>query len=87
MTETVRCWLVERDYEHESMVTLVYATTDGQRHVTQQRSTALLMKKPVTAAIDVDPERLEAVSDGTDRERYATEATRLAERHDPDDQV
>lgn len=86
MSETVQCWLVEREYEHESMVTLVYATIDGKRHVTQQRSTALLMKKPVTAGIEVDTDRLEAVAE-TDRERYATEAERVAERHDPDDQL
>lgn len=87
MTETVRCWLVERDYEHESMVTLVYATVDGERHVTQQRSTSLLMKKPVTAGIDVEPERLEAVPDDGSRERYAAEAARVAEQHDPDDRI
>lgn len=87
MTETVRCWLVERDYEHESMVTLVYATEDGRRYVTQQRSTALLRKKPVTAGIDVESERLEAVPDEETRERYAAEARRVAERNDPDDRV
>ena len=86
MSETVQCWLVEREYEHESMVTLVYATVDGQRHVTQQRSTALLMKKPVTAGIDVEPERLEVV-DESDQERYAAEAERVAQRHNPDDKL
>lgn len=87
MSETVRCWLVEREYEHESMVTLVYATRDGERYVTQQRSTALLRKKPVTAAIDADPERLEAVPDEATRERYAAEAARVADANDPDDRL
>lgn len=87
MTETVRVWLVDRDYEHESMVKLVYATADGRRHVTQQRSTALLRKKPVTAGLDVDPDRLETVPDAETRERYAAEADRVADQHDPEERI
>ncbi|WP_181684916.1 hypothetical protein [Halorhabdus salina] len=86
MTEEVRCWLVERDFYDEDLVTLVYATPDGHRHVTQQRSTALLMKEAVTAAIDVDPDRLSAVAED-ERERYAREAERMAGSHDPDEVV
>lgn len=86
MTETVQCWLVERDYFDEDLVTLVYATPDGERHVTQQLSTTLLMKKPPTAAKDIEPDRLEAV-DPDDRERYQREAERMAERHDPGERV
>jgi len=86
--ETVRCWLVERSsFGDERMVTLVYATPDGERHLTKQLSTNLLMRKRVTAATDVEPDRLVPVSDEDDRERYATEATRMAETHDPDDEV
>ncbi|MBV0925420.1 hypothetical protein KTS45_14530 [Halomicroarcula limicola] len=85
--ETVRCWLVERSsFGDERMVTLVYATPEGDRHVTKQLSTNLLMKKRVTAAIDVEPDRLEPVAD-EDRERYATEARRMADNHDPDSEV
>jgi hypothetical protein len=87
MTDTVRCWLVERDYYDEDLVTLVYATPDGTRHVTQQLSTALLAKKPPTAAKDIEPERLEPVDDGETRSRYATEADRMADRHEPDERV
>lgn len=87
MTDTVRCWLVARDYFDEDLITLVYATPDGQRHVTQQLSSALLAKKPPTAAKDVDVDRLEPVSDPEERERYAAEAERMAARHDPNDRV
>ena len=82
----VQCWLVERDFYDEDLVTLVYATPDGSQHVTQQRSTALLMKESVTAAIEVEPDRLEAV-DPDEQERYAREADRMIERYDPDDPV
>lgn len=84
--DEVRCWLVERDFYDEDLVTLVYATPDGRHHLTQQKSSALLMKGRVTAAIGVEPERLEPVPED-DRERYAREADRMAERHDPNDEV
>jgi len=87
MSETVRCWLVERDYYDENLVTLVYATPGGNRHLTQQKSTALLSKRPPTAALDVDPDRLEPVPDPEARERYATEADRVADTHDPEDPI
>jgi len=85
--ETVRCWLVDRQSRDENLVTLVYATTDGERHLRKQLSFQLLMRKPVTAAVDVDPERLESVTDPDDRERYATQASTMAAEHDPDDEV
>jgi len=88
MTDTVRCWLVERSsFGDERMVTLVYATPDGTRHLTKQLSPTLLRRKRVTAAVDVDPERLEPVTGADERERYAAEAERMAERHDPDTEV
>ena len=86
--ETVRCWLVERSsYGDERMVTLVYAPPAGDRHLTKQLSTNLLMRKRVTAAVDVEPDRLAPVGDDETRERYAAEATRMAESHDPDEEV
>jgi len=86
--ETVQCWLVERSsFGDERMVTLVYATTDGERQLTKQLSTNLLMRTAVTAAKKVESERLESVDDSETRERYAAEATRMAETHDPDEEV
>ncbi|AWB27035.1 hypothetical protein [Halococcoides cellulosivorans] len=86
MSEAVRCWLVERDYYDEDLITLVYATLDGRRQLTQQKSATLLRQQSITAAKSVDSDRLEPVSDG-DRDRYASEAERMADRHDPDDEV
>ncbi len=88
MTETVRCWLVERaSFGDERMVTLVYATPDGQRQLTKQLSTNLLMRTTVTAGKDVEPDRLAPVEDDETRERYAAEATRMADTHAPDEEV
>lgn len=86
MGDTVRCWLVERSYGARDIVTLVYATPDGERAVFQQRSTRMLFDSTVTAGQAVDVDRLEVV-DEEDRQRYADEAERMAERHDPDDEV
>jgi hypothetical protein len=83
----VECWLVERDVYDEDLVTLVYATPDGERAVTLQWSANLVVQKDLTAARDVDETDLEPVGDSGRRERYATEVERMRERHDPDDPV
>lgn len=86
MSET-RCWLVEREYGTKGLVTLVYATPDGERHKTSQRSLAMLRNKTVTAAVDVPEADLEPVRDEATRERYVREADRMIEQNDPDDAV
>lgn len=86
--EAVQVWLVERSYgADEDLVTLVYATPDGDRHVTHQFSQVLLRKKEITAAETVPDDRLEPVRDPETRDRYAAAASSLAADHDPDDPV
>lgn len=88
MTESQRVWLVERSYGNdEDLVTLVFATTDGEKHRKKQLSHNMLYGKTITAAREEDPTDLDDVKDPETRERYATEATRMAEKHDPDDEV
>ena len=87
MDDTERVWLVEREYSDKGLVTLVYATPDGERAVTKQRSAQMLTRTDVTAAEDVESASLDAVEDEDLRERYAMEASRMAEGHDPDDAV
>ncbi|MWG34311.1 hypothetical protein [Halomarina oriensis] len=84
-TGTVRVWLVERDYDDRNLVTLVYATPDGERYQRHERSAHLLSSQGVTAATDADPADLESVDDEERRERYAEEVDRVRERHDPGD--
>lgn len=86
--EDVRVWLVERSYGNdEDLVTLVYATADGEHHLQKQLSHALLRRKEITAAEMVAAEKLEPVKDADERERFATEASRMADMHAPDDEV
>ncbi|MFC6960646.1 hypothetical protein [Halocatena marina] len=86
MDNEVRLWMVERTYDTRNLITLIYATTDGERYYQKELSSSLLSRTTVTAAIEVADEDLEPTSDDT-RQRYAEEATRMAEKHAPDDEV
>ncbi len=85
MPDTERLWLVEREYDDESLVELVYATPDGSGCVVKHLSVQLLRSKEITAAIDADPDRVDPVGDEATRERYASEVERVSEHNDPDD--
>lgn len=90
--ETERVWMVERTFSADSphILVVIYATPDGSRYLQKERAFNRFgagSQPEVTAAITVDPERLEPVDDPDDRDRYAAEAARMADRHDPDDPV
>ena len=84
----VQCWLVERSYNDRDLVTLVYATPDGERAITKEiPMTAIAAGNVrVTAAKDVDEADLEPVGDDT-RERYREEIERVRESHAPDEGI
>lgn len=83
----MRLWLVSREYDTRQTVTLTYASVDGEHSYTRQASVELLSRNPVTAGVERDEDDLEPVEDGGTRERYAAEASRVAEDHDPDDEI
>ena len=88
MSDSTRCWLVERTFGDRNLVTLVYATPDGSRYQRRQRSsTTLRTGTSVTAAVDVSDAELEPVDDAATRERYAAEAARVARAYEPDDPI
>jgi hypothetical protein len=84
----VQCWLVERSYGDRDLVTLVYATPEGDRAVTKEIPMTAIASGTVsvTAAKEVDDENLEPV-DGDDRERYRSEVERVRESHAPDEGI
>lgn len=84
--DSVCLWLVKREYTDGGLVTIVYASTDGQRRVRRQLSERMVVRLDVTAAKRVATGRPEPTPE-SERERYAAEATRMSERHDPDDTV
>jgi len=88
--EPVRVWLVERTYsdDEQNIIILVYATPDGRRYYRKERAlTSFTDVRETTAAVDVSPDNLGTVEDDEERERYAAEAARMAEEHDPDEAV
>jgi hypothetical protein len=89
-SDGVRVWLVERTYsdDEQNMVILTYATPDGGRYFRKERAlTSFTDVRDTTAAVDADPANLGAVDDADLRARYAAEATRMAEDHDPADVI
>ena len=89
--ETVRVWLVERTYsdDEQNLIILTYATPDGSRDYRKERALTSFTgdDRETTAAVEVSTENLGTVTDPETRERYAAEATRMRERHDPDDSI
>ncbi|WP_224447131.1 hypothetical protein [Haloprofundus salilacus] len=84
----VRVWLVERTYsdDEQNIIILVYATPDGSQYLRKERAlTSFGDVRDTTAAVDAKPDSLGRVDDDDSREAYATEATRMREKHDPDD--
>jgi hypothetical protein len=87
MPDTERLWLVERTYTDRDLVVLVYATPDGRRRRRKELASTMLERTTVTAAIEADPDELDAVDDEATRERYAAEVERVREDHDPGEPI
>lgn len=88
MTDTVRVWLVERTYsdDEQNLIILTYATPDGRRDFRKERALTSFggSERETPVSLEVDPDNLGTVSDPGTRERYATEAARMADNHDVD---
>jgi hypothetical protein len=87
MTDSERLWLVERTYTDRDLVVLVYATPDGTRRRRKELASTMLGRTTVTAAIEADPDGLEAVDEEGLRERYAAEVERVRADYEPDDPI
>lgn len=89
--ERVQVWLVERTYsdDEQNLIILTYATPDGTRDYRKERALTSFTgdSRETTAAVEVSPSNLGTVTDPETRERYAAEASRMRERHDPDDSI
>ena len=89
--EAVRVWLVERTYsdDEQNLIVLTYATPDGEHDFRKERALPSFSGSgcKTTAALDVDPGNLGDVGDPETRERYAREASRMADEYDPDDAI
>lgn len=84
MGEDVEVWFVHREYTDKGLITLEYATPDGERLFVKQISP---QSPDPTVAKEVPEADLQPVEDPETRERYRSEAARMQERHDPDETV
>jgi hypothetical protein len=88
--ETVRVWLVERTYsdDEQNLIISTYATPDGARYYRQERALTTFSgtDSGTPVAREVAASNL-GTSDPDDRERYAAEAARMAEEHEPNDRL
>ena len=89
--ETVQVWLVERTYsdDEQTLIIRTSATPDGTRDYRKERALTSFTgdHRETTASVEVSTSNLGTVTDPETRERYAAEATRMRERHDPDDSI
>lgn len=88
--DAVRVWLVERTYsdDEQNVVILTYATPDGEQYFRKERAlTSFTDVRDTMAAVDAEQDNLGVVEDPERKERYATEAARMAEEHAPDDVI
>jgi len=86
-TDAVQCWLVERSFDQRNLVTLVYATPDGERYQQRELSAGALSQIDVTAAREIPADELEAVRDADTRARYADEVASVREQYEPDEEL
>ena len=88
--ERVRVWLVERTYsdDEQNLIISTYATPDGRRCYRQERALTTFSgpESGTPVARTVEASNLGRTGD-EDRERYAAEVARMAERHDPGERL
>ncbi len=82
----IRCWFVERELDDGRVLTLTYATPDGERIYTRQQALAAA-REGVPAAVEVDPADLEPVDESDRRERLRTEVQRTKREYESDELV
>ncbi len=89
--DNVRVWLVERTYSDDelNLIILVYATEDGRYYHRRERALTSFTgpARATKAGLCVSPDAVGTVDDPETQGRYATEARRMAEQHEPDDDV
>ncbi|WP_135822809.1 hypothetical protein [Halostella litorea] len=87
--ETTRVWLVERTFVRDELglVSLVYATPDGERYYRRQISASGHTGAGADVTREVATADLQPVDDEETVERYAGEVDRMRDQHDPDETV
>jgi hypothetical protein len=91
MDNKIRVWLVERTYsdDEQNLVVLVYATPDGSQAFRKERALPSFTgeARETTVGLCVSPDNLADVTDEERRKRFAAEASRMSDEHQPDDEI
>lgn len=89
--EDIQVWLVERTYSDDelNLIILIYATEDGRHYHRRERALTSFSgpARETKAGLIVSSDEVGSVDDHADRERYASEASRMADQHNPGDAV
>jgi len=83
-SDAVRVWFVAREYTDKGLLTVRYATPDGERVFEKQQSPTA---PDPTAARDVAPAKLVPVEDPETADRYRTEVERVRETNGPTERL
>jgi hypothetical protein len=86
MTADTRVWLVERTYsdDEQNLIILTYATPNGTQDFRKERALTSFSgdHRETAVSLLVSADNLGVVNDPDARDRYAAEATRMAEEYD-----
>jgi hypothetical protein len=91
VSEQRRVWLVERTYsdDEQNLIILTYATPDGTLSFRKERALTSFTgpARETTVSLTVSEDDLSEVGDADRQEWYRSEASRMADVHDPDDTI
>jgi hypothetical protein len=89
MAAETRVWLVERTYsdDEQNLIILTYATPDGRQEFRKERALTSFGgdHRETSVSLTVPASNLGVVDDPDTRDRYTTEATRMADMYAADD--
>ena len=89
MAAETRVWLVERTYsdDEQNLIILTYATADGRQDFRKERALTSFSgdHRETPVSLTVPASNLGVVDDSDTRDRYMTEATRMADDYDATD--
>lgn len=86
MRKRKRVWFVNRSFDDGRIITVTYATGDGEESLTRQHNLSTL-SDGVPVSIEVASDELSTVSDPERQAQYRNEVARIRAEHDLDDRV
>lgn len=86
MSEPRRLWLVDRSFDDGRIITVTYATMEGDATLTKQYNLPSI-SDGVPVSLEAQSDELTHIEDEKQRTMYRDEAERVRSQHTPDDRV